>query len=106
MATTKKAVKRTAKKIVKKVEEPNQIILTQDQYDELVSLGWEINSISRQLKSICVGEENTEREVIFEAGILQTKLDKAFETLNDLTTLINPNKYEWGDEDEDNNEYN
>jgi hypothetical protein len=94
-------IKKMAKKAVPKVkEEPKQIILTEEQYDEMVSLGWEINSISRQLKSICVAEENTDREVIFEAGILQTKLDKAFETLNNLTTIINPNKYEWGDEDE------
>jgi hypothetical protein len=49
MAIAKKAAKKAVPKVV---EQPKQIVLTQDQYDQLVGFKWEVNSISHEIKSV------------------------------------------------------
>ena len=51
MAITKKAAKKAVPKVV---EEPKQIILTQEQYDELTGLKWDINNVSNEIKNISI----------------------------------------------------
>jgi len=99
MAITKK----TAKKAVPKVkEEPKQIVLTQEQYDELVSFKWEINSISNQIESICTDEDKNQRQVAFDMGVLHVRTEKLFEDLGKITDDVDPEPYNlWGDDDDD-----
>jgi predicted CopG family antitoxin len=98
MAITKKA----AKKAVPKVEEPKQIILTQEQYDELVSLKWEINSISNQIESISTDEDKNQRQVAFDMGVLHVRTEKLYSDLETITNDIDPiEPYTWGDDDDD-----
>jgi hypothetical protein len=101
MAITKK----TAKKAVPKVkEEPKQIILTQDQYDELVNLKWTINSISNQIESISTDEDKNQRQVAFDMGVLYVKTEKLFEDFGKITDDVDPEPLiNWGDDDDDNN---
>ena len=98
MAITKKAAKKAVPKVV---EEPKQIVLTQDQYDELVSLKWEINSISNQIESISTDEDKNQRQVAFDMGVLHVRTEKLYEDLGKITDDIDPEPYSWGDEDED-----
>ena len=72
MAITKKAAKKAVPKVV---EEPKQIVLTQDQYDELTGLKWDINNVSNELKNIINKNEIfkkityiTSRETLFSKG--------------------------------------
>ena len=99
MAITKKAAKKAVPKVV---EEPKQIVLTQEQYDGLVSLKWEINSISSQIQSISTDEDKNQRQVAFDMGVLHVRTEKLYEDLDTIIIDIDPNPYSWGDEDDDN----
>jgi hypothetical protein len=101
MAITKKAAKKAVPKVV---EEPKQIVLTQEQYDELVSFKWEINSISSQIESICTDEDKNQRQVAFDMGVLHVRTEKLYEDLGKITDDIDPEPYSWGDEDDDDND--
>jgi hypothetical protein len=101
MAIAKKAAKKAVPKVV---EEPKQIVLTQDQYDELVNLKWTINSISNQIESISTDEDKNQRQVAFDMGVLHVKTEKLFEDLGKITDDVDPDPYVW--EDEDDNTYN
>ena len=101
MAITKKAAKKAVPKVV---EEPKQIVLTQDQYDELVSLRWEINSISNQIESISTDEDKNQRQVAFDMGVLHVRTEKLYDDLGKITHDIDPEPYSWGDEDDDDND--
>lgn len=102
MAITKKAAKKAVPKVV---EEPKQIVLTQEQYDELVSLKWEINSISNQIKSISTDEDKNQRQVAFDMGVLHVRTEKLYMDLDTITNDIDPTEpYTWGDEEDDDND--
>jgi len=98
-------LKKAAKKAVPKVkEQPKQIVLTQEQYDELVNFKWEISRISYEIKDICTDEDNNPRKVAFELGALQIRVDKIYTDLDRITDDIDPVENVWGnDEDDDNN---
>ena len=98
MAITKKAAKKAVPKVV---EEPKQIVLTQEQYDGLVSLKWEINSISSQIESISTDEDKNQKQVAFDMGVLHVRTEKLYEDLDTIIIDIDPNPYSWGDEDDD-----
>ena len=98
MAIAKKAAKKAVPKVV---EEPKQIVLTQEQYDGLVSLKWEINSISSQIQSISTDEDKNQRQVAFDMGVLHVRTEKLYEDLDTIIIDIDPNSYSWGDEDDD-----
>lgn len=100
MATIKKAAKKAVPKVV---EQPKQIVLTQDQYNELVSLKWEINSISNQIESISTDEDKNQRQVAFDMGVLHVRTEKLYEDLGKITDDIDPDPYVWEDEDDDDN---
>jgi hypothetical protein len=99
MAITKKVAKKAVPKVK---EEPKQIVLTQEQYDELVNLKWTINSISNQIESISTDEDKNQRQVAFDMGVLHVKTEKLFEDLGKITDAVDPEPYNlWGDDDDD-----
>jgi hypothetical protein len=101
MAIAKKAAKKAVPKVK---EQPKQIVLTQEQYDELVNFKWEISRISYEIKDICTDEDNNPRKVAFELGALQIRVDKIYTDLDRITDDIDPVENVWGnDEDDDNN---
>ena len=98
MATTKKAVKKAVPKVK---EEPKQIVLTQDQYDELVSLKWEINSISNQIETISTDEDKNQKQVAFDMGVLHVRTEKLYMDLDTIIIDIDPEPLaDWGDDDD------
>lgn len=102
MATTKKATKKAVPKVK---EEPKQIVLTQEQYDELVSLKWEINSISNQIESISTDEDKNQRQVAFDMGVLHVKIEKLYGDLETIVNDIDPLPlvdWDWNDDDDNN----
>lgn len=88
MANTKRATK----KAVPKVKEPKQIILTQEQYDQLVDFKWELSRISYEIKDTCTDEDSNSRKVAFELGALQIRVDKIYTDLDKITDDIDPDK--------------
>ena len=97
-------IKKAAKKAVPKVkEEPKQIVLTQNQYDELVSLKWEINSISNQIETISTDEFKSPRQVVFDMGVLHVRTEKLSMDLDTIIIDVDPEPLpNWGDDDDDN----
>ena len=96
--------KRAAKKAVPKVkEQPKQIVLTKEQYDELVNFKWELSRISYDIKDVCTGEDNNPRVVAFELGALQIRVDKIYTDLDRITDDIDPVENVWGNDEEDQN---
>ena len=98
MAITKKAAKKAVPKVK---EEPKQIVLTVDQYNELVSLKWEINSISNQIETISTDEDKNPRQVAFDMGVLHVRTEKLYEDLGKITDDVDPEPFVWEDEDDD-----
>lgn len=100
MAIAKKAAKKAVPKLV---EEPKQIVLTQDQYDELIDVKWELSRISNEIRNISTEDDKNPREVAFEMGILQVRVDKLYTDLGKITDDVDPEPLpDWGDEDDDN----
>ncbi len=101
MATAKKA----AKKAVPKVEEVKQIVLTEEQYAELrnIKLNLVINNVN--LADAFSDEEQNIRQVAFEVGKIQARLDVEETRLSNLIDAIDPDPYDpWRDYDENVNE--
>jgi hypothetical protein len=99
MAITKKAAKKAVPKVK---EEPKQIVLTQEQYDELVDMKWELNRISNEIKNISTEDDKNSKEVAFEMGILQVRVDKLNINLEKITDDVDPEPLNnWGDDDDD-----
>ena len=100
MAIAKKAAKKAVPKLV---EEPKQIVLTQDQYDELIDVKWELSRISNEIRNISTEDDKNPREVAFEMGILQVRVDKLYTDLGKITDDVDPEPLpDWEDEDDDN----
>ena len=100
MAITKKAAKKAVPKVV---EEPKQIVLTQEQYDELIDVKWELSRISNEIRNISTEDDKNPREVAFEMGILQVRVDKLYTDLGKITDDVDPEPLpDWGDDDDDN----
>jgi hypothetical protein len=105
MAVLKKAAKKAAKKAVPKVEAPKQIVLSQEQYDTLSSVGTEINSLIYALQGVFVNENDNVREVAFQVGVIKANLDAQHTKLSDIVTAVDPNPYVWEyDSDDDDND--
>jgi hypothetical protein len=100
MAITKKAAKKAVPKVK---EEPKQIVLSQEQYDELVNFKWEINSISNQIQSISTDEDKNPKQVSFDMGVLHVRTEKLYDDLTKITDAVDPDPYVWEDDDNDDN---
>jgi len=98
MAIAKKAAKKAVPKVV---EQPKQIVLTQDQYDQLVGFKWEVNSISHEIKSVVVDDDKNVREISFDLGTLQVRLIKLYDDLTKISDDVDPDPYVWEDDDND-----
>ena len=99
MAVTKKAAKKAVPKVV---EQPKQIILTEDQYDELVNIQWGLNRICNRIKSISTDNDYNQKETAFEFGILSSEMNSSWDKMKNVLDDIDPNPLpDWGDDDND-----
>jgi hypothetical protein len=98
MATRKKA----AKKAVPKVVEVKQIVLTQEQYEELRDIRFNLISYNLQLENAFSDNALNPRQIAFEIAKTFVKLDEQESKLGDLIDAIDPNPYNPWDEFEEN----
>jgi len=99
MATRKKAAKKAVPKVV---EEVKQIVLTQEQYDELRDIKFTITIANINLAEAFSDEEQNVRQVAFEIGKIQAKLDIEETRLDKIIDAIDPNPYDPWEEFEEN----
>ena len=98
MATRKKA----AKKAVPKVEEIKQVILTQEQYEELRNIRFNLISYNVQLENAFSDNNLNPRQIAFEIGKMFVRFDEEEVKLGNLIDAIDPNPYDPWQEFEEN----
>jgi hypothetical protein len=103
MATAKKAAKKAVPKVV---EEVKQIVLTQEQYDELRNIKFNLVIANVNLAEAFSDEEQNVRQVAFEIGKIQAKLDIEEARLSKIIDDIDPDPYDaWQEFEENVDEY-
>ena len=81
--------------------EPKQIVLTQEQYDELIKIYTALDRATDQIAELILKDYN-QIQVGYNLGMINSSLERAYNTLDELTDNINPNRESWfNDEDED-----
>jgi hypothetical protein len=83
-------------------KEPKQIVLTQEQFDTLISIYDILNEATDSIEEVTEGEFNLV-QLGYQLGMVNNDLFKAYSMLDTLTDDINPNSDWFNDEDEDNN---
>ena len=83
--------------------EPKQIVLTQEQFDDLIKIYTALDEATDQISELANGEFN-EIQLGYNLGMINNDLQRAYNTLDELTDAIDPNRESWfNDEDEDEN---
>lgn len=109
MAVLKRAAKKAAKKAVPKKEAPKQIVLSQDQYDALVSISTDINLLIYTLQGVFANDNDSVRNVAFEIGVFKSNMETQYSKLNEIVSDVDPSPFEWEfelDDDENDEEEN
>ena len=81
-------------------EEQKQIVLTQEQFDELIRIYTALDEATDQISELANGEFN-EIQLGYNLGMINNDLQRAYNSLDDLTDEINPNRNSWWGDDED-----
>ena len=83
--------------------EPKQIVLTQEQYDELIKIYTALDRATDQIAELILKDYN-QIQVGYNLGMINNDLQRAYNTLDELTDAIDPDRESWfNDEDEDEN---
>ena len=92
-----------AKQAKQEQEVVKQIVLTQEQFDELIKIYTALDEATDQISELANGEFN-EIQLGYNLGMINNDLQRAYNTLDELTDAIDPNRESWfNDEDEDEN---
>jgi mRNA-degrading endonuclease HigB of HigAB toxin-antitoxin module len=83
------ATKKAAKKAEPKVEEVEQIVLTQDQWDELSEIRFTLNSLMWELEN-AVDKDSNVGQVAFEIGRIYVRLSDTHSKLDKLVDATDP----------------
>lgn len=100
MAVRKKAAKKAVPKV--KVEEVKQIVLTQEQYEELKNIRFNLISYNVQLETPFFDNDLNPRQIAFELGKMFVRFDQEEVKLGNLIDAIDPNPYDPWKEFEEN----
>ena len=80
-----------------------QIVLTQEQFDTLINIYTELDRATDQISELVLKEYN-QIQLGYNLGMINNDLQRAYNTIDELTDAINPNRNSWfDDEDEDEN---
>ena len=82
--------------------EPKQIVLTQEQFDELIKIYTALDEATDQISKLANGEFN-EIQLGYNLGMINNDLQRAYNTLDELTDAITPNDswFNYDNDDED-----
>jgi hypothetical protein len=80
--------------------EPKQIVLTREQFDTLIKIYTALDEVTDQISELANGEFN-EIQLGYNLGMINNDLQRAYNSLDDLTDEINPNNDWFNDEDEE-----
>jgi hypothetical protein len=81
--------------------QPKQIVLTQEQYDTLITIYDTLNDVKDEIENLVNDDENTQIQLGYQLGIINGNVNVAFDKLDELTDAITLSDNDWDDEDED-----
>ncbi len=80
--------------------EQKQIVLTQEQFDELIKIYRALDEATERISELANGEFN-EIQLGYNLGMINNDLQRAYNTLDELTDAIDPDRESWFNSDED-----
>jgi hypothetical protein len=78
--------------------EQKQIVLTQEQFDSLIKIYTALDEATDQISELANGEFN-EIQLGYNLGMINNDLQRAYNTLDELTDAIDPNRESWFNSD-------
>jgi len=86
-----------------KTEETKQIVLTQEQFNTLINIYHVLDNTTDEIANL-IDSNLDPMKLGYNLGMINSELQTAYNTLDSLTDDINPNRNNWfNDEDEDEN---
>ena len=83
--------------------EQKQIVLTQEQFDELIKIYTALDEATDGISNL-IDNDLHPMKLGYNLGMINNDLQRAYNTLDELTDAIDPNRESWfNDEDEDEN---
>lgn len=80
-----------------------QIVLTQEQFDALINIYHVLDNTSDSIADL-IDSDLDPMKLGYNLGMINSELQTAYNTIDELTDAINPNRNSWfDDEDEDEN---
>jgi len=88
-----------AKKTPAKLEpEQKQIVLTQEQFDELIKIYTALDEATDRISELVANDFN-QIKLGYNLGMINNDLQRAYNTLDELTDAIDPNRESWFNSD-------
>ena len=87
-----------------KQEETKQIVLTQEQFDTLINIYQVLDNTTDEIANL-IDSDLDPMKLGYNLGMINSELQTAYNTIDELTDAINPNRNSWFD-DEDEGENN
>jgi hypothetical protein len=92
-----------SKQVKQEEEVVKQIVLTQEQFDALIKIYTALDEATDQISELANGEFNG-TQLGYNLGMINNDLQRAYNTLDELTDAIDPNRENWFNYDEDEDE--
>ena len=80
--------------------EPKQIVLTQEQFDELIKIYTVLDETTDQISNL-IDNDLHPMKLGYNLGMINNDLQRAYNTLDELTDAVDPNRENWFNYDED-----
>jgi len=78
--------------------EPKQIVLTQEQFDELIKIYTALDEATDRISELVANDFN-QIKLGYNLGMINNDLQRAYNTLDELTDAIDPNRESWFNSD-------
>ena len=82
-----------------------QIVLTQEQFDALINIYHVLDNTSDSIAGL-IDSDLDPMKLGYNLGMINSELQTAYNTIDELTDAINPNRESWFNYDEDEDENN
>jgi hypothetical protein len=83
--------------------ELKQIVLTQEQFDALINIYHVLDNTSDSIADL-IDSDLDPMKLGYNLGMINSELQTAYNTLDELTDAINPNRESWFDNEDDDDE--
>ena len=90
-------------KAIQTQPEQKQIVLTQEQFDELIKIYTALDEATDDISKLA-REDYNQLQLGYNLGMINNDLQRAYNTLDELTDAIDPNRESWFNDEDENDE--